>query len=168
VKVINLLGGPGTGKSTTAAGTFAELKHRGRLKAELITEYAKELCYEKSPLITNQRAILDEQYRRQARLVGQVDVAITDGPLIFGLVYADRHARISYLNDVVDRFDEFDNLNVFLRRVKPYAKYGRLQDEAEARELDVKIQQLPLSIHHVIDADRNAAVKIADIIESMI
>ena len=39
--VINLLGSPGAGKSTTAARLFYELKMKG-VKCELITEYAKD------------------------------------------------------------------------------------------------------------------------------
>ena len=45
-KVINLFGGPGAGKSTTAAGLFYEMKVRD-IKCELVTEYAKDMTYEK-------------------------------------------------------------------------------------------------------------------------
>lgn len=40
--VINLIGGPGSGKSTTAAGLFFRMKSMG-VRCELVTEYAKEL-----------------------------------------------------------------------------------------------------------------------------
>ena len=83
--VVNLLAGPGTGKSTTAAGTFAELKHRGH-RVELVTEVAKEMCYEGVPHPFDQRYILTEQRHRLERLVGQVDIVISDAPLIFGLI----------------------------------------------------------------------------------
>jgi len=39
-KVINLFAGPGAGKSTTAAGLFAEMK-RANVDVELVTEYVK-------------------------------------------------------------------------------------------------------------------------------
>ena len=47
MKVINIFGGPGTGKSVTAAKLFAELKIQNK-NCELITEYAKELVYDES------------------------------------------------------------------------------------------------------------------------
>ena len=40
--VVNLFGGPGTGKSTTMAHVFAELKWRG-YDCEMSNEYAKEV-----------------------------------------------------------------------------------------------------------------------------
>ena len=51
MKVINLWGGPGCGKSTTAAGLFSIMKMRGH-KVELVTEYAKELTYDRNLTIT--------------------------------------------------------------------------------------------------------------------
>ena len=39
LKVINLYGGPGTGKSTTAAALFALIKREG-YNVELVTEFA--------------------------------------------------------------------------------------------------------------------------------
>ena len=47
MKVINLVGGPGCGKSTTAAGLFYELKRRD-YSVELVTEYAKSRVWEDS------------------------------------------------------------------------------------------------------------------------
>ena len=88
--VVNLFGGPGTGKSTTAAELFSELKHRG-IRAELVTEVAKDLCYEKSPLLGDQLHILSEQHRRLARLRDQVDIVITDAPISLGEIYGQGH-----------------------------------------------------------------------------
>ena len=44
-KIVNLYGGPGTGKSTTAAALFAEMKIRG-VNCEYIQEYAKDKAWE--------------------------------------------------------------------------------------------------------------------------
>ncbi len=44
--VVNLFGGPSAGKSTTAAGVFALLKLHD-LRSELVTEFAKDLTWEK-------------------------------------------------------------------------------------------------------------------------
>lgn len=45
--VINLFGGPGSGKSTGAAYIFSQLKMKG-INCELITEYAKDKTWEKN------------------------------------------------------------------------------------------------------------------------
>ena len=47
MKVINLFAGPGTGKSTTAAGLFYKMKSKGYM-VELVTEFAKDLVYQES------------------------------------------------------------------------------------------------------------------------
>ena len=44
--IINIFGGPGVGKSTVAADLFVIMKKEG-YSVELVTEYAKELTYEK-------------------------------------------------------------------------------------------------------------------------
>ena len=46
-KIINLFGGPGCGKSTTASGIFYELKKRG-YECELSPEFAKDKVWEDS------------------------------------------------------------------------------------------------------------------------
>lgn len=44
--IVNLVAGPGTGKSTTMAGVFYKLKSLG-IDCEMVTEFAKELVWEK-------------------------------------------------------------------------------------------------------------------------
>ena len=69
LKVINLWGEPGAGKSTVAAGLFNLMKLMGE-KVELVTEYAKDLTYEKNHVsLQNQLLILatqDNRLRRQS------------------------------------------------------------------------------------------------------
>ena len=43
--VVNLIGGPGCGKSTTTAGLFYELKKKG-YNCEMSLEFAKDKVYE--------------------------------------------------------------------------------------------------------------------------
>lgn len=45
--VVNLIGGPGCGKSTTTAGLFYELKKKG-YNCEMSLEFAKDKVYEES------------------------------------------------------------------------------------------------------------------------
>lgn len=65
--VVNLFGGPGSGKSTCAAGVFTLLKLSG-VNAELVTEYAKDLTWEKRHVtLANQHYIFGKQLQRLKR-----------------------------------------------------------------------------------------------------
>lgn len=143
MKVVNLFGGPGSGKSTTAAGLFNKMKLAGH-RVELVTEFAKDLTYEGAHCILgNQLAILGEQDRRLRRLSQKVDYAITDSPLLMGLIYVTPPYDQQWFTDaVVGAFNSYSNINIILRRVKPYQTYGRSQSELEARAIDEKIALL--------------------------
>lgn len=136
--VLNLFGGPGTGKSTTAAATFAELKYRG-INTELATEYVKAKVWEKHhALLNDQLYILAKQHRRIATLLTEVDIVVTDAPILLSLIYAAGDQPLEAL--VLDRHARMDTLNVLLKRVKTYNPAGRTQTEDQARELDQQIQ----------------------------
>lgn len=136
-KVINLSGGPGSGKSTTAAGLFFLMKSLD-MKVELVREYAKELTYSgELEVRAHQGQVLWEQKRRQDILKGQVDYIITDSPLWVGAVYGrDKWQAPWFLEHIVESFREFDNFNVVIDRAKAFQSYGRTETEDEARNVD--------------------------------
>jgi hypothetical protein len=105
-----------------------------------------------------------EQYKRQKRLVGEVDFCITDSPLLLGIVYATPpHRGHDGFESMVWRlFREFNNTNITLRRDKPYVEYGRTQTEDEAVKLDVDIEALCVSAGRtaLLPADRDAPKRI--------
>lgn len=137
LKVVNFFGGPGCGKSTTAAGVFHQMKVLG-LKVELVTEYAKDMVYENRPnVLADQLYILAKQTRRVARLEGVVDYCVTDSPLLLSSIYNVGSPLIDDLS--IELFNSFSNINFFINRTKPYMKYGRGQTEQEAIEIDNKI-----------------------------
>jgi predicted ATPase len=135
--VINLIGGPGSGKSTTAAGLFFAMKLMG-LRCELVTEYAKELVYDENwSDLKKQLHVLAEQEKRQRRLVDKVDFIITDAPLITGIAYiTDPRDQYAVEESAHSLFAHYNNINFIIKRVKPYAGYGRTQTEDEARAKD--------------------------------
>jgi ABC-type oligopeptide transport system ATPase subunit len=138
MKVINLWGGPGCGKSTTASGLFHLMKLRGH-KVELVTEFAKELTYDENwDMLTRQEKILEEQYARQQRLISHVDYAITDSPLPLNIIYARPELKINdfFSSWVMDLYNQFDNFNIMLKRVKPYSHYGRKESSETAKNID--------------------------------
>jgi nicotinamide riboside kinase len=135
----NLFGGPGTGKSTTAAGLFYKLKTNGH-NAELIQEYAKDKVWgEDYKPLTFQPYILGKQLYRQYRLLDKVDVAVTDSPIVLSLLYKGFGCVEGFDELVVKQFHLFNNLNIFLKRNPddhPYNPKGRSQTEDEAKQID--------------------------------
>jgi hypothetical protein len=136
--VINLLGGPGTGKSTTAAGVFSLLKLRG-IDVELVTEFAKDLTWEERwKTLDDQLYVTAKQFHKIWRLT-DVSVIITDSPIIQGLIYTPE----SYLRKTIRNINNLSsNYNIFLERVKPYQEKGRSQTEEEAKQMDNNIVEL--------------------------
>lgn len=162
--VINLVGGPGSGKSTTAAGVFYELKQMG-VNCELITEYAKDKTWEGSQsTLSDQLYVFGKQHHRMFPKIGQVDVIITDSPLILSLIYGN-HMKDSFKTLVKETFDDFWNMNYYIVRKKPYNPSGRNQTEEEAKAIDVitrnvlKENNIPFT---EINGDRDAAKIIAN------
>ena len=147
VLVVNLFGGPGTGKSTNAALLFGKLKIAG-VNAELVTEYAKDLTWEKRHnALGFQPYVTFKQAWRVARLRDEVEVIVTDSPFLLGLVYPGFGSTPSFEHCVVEIYDLFHNYNVFLSRESashPYNPSGRKQSESQARQLDREI----LSVLH--------------------
>jgi len=138
--IINLLGGPGSGKSTTAAGLFHTMK-LSEFKVELVTEYAKDLTYEgRQSTLDNQLYVFAKQLHRIERIKNQVDYIITDSPIILACLYAPSYYPSSFEQLVMDFWKMDDNKSFFISRDKKYQKYGRKQSLDEAKEIDSKIQ----------------------------
>lgn len=175
--VINLYGGPGTGKSTAATGVFSKLKTAG-VNCEYVNEYAKEITWEGTQaLLENQLHVFAEQTRRQWRLNKKVDYIITDSPLPLAVVYM-RHYNQHYKTfspayvDLTEKyflatFDQFTNWNFVICRNKRYVTAGRNQTEEQAKVIDSDIEQLLLSnkIPHVYTNSVNAIEDILFAIE---
>ena len=140
--VVNLFAGPGAGKSTGAAYIFSKLKLIG-INAELVTEFAKDLVWSKSlDVFNNQIHVYGEQSFRISRLDKQVKVIITDSPLLMSSCYCSKD--VAYYNEFCDMvakdFNQYNNINYFIKRVKKYNPNGRMQDEDGAKIKDAEIQ----------------------------
>jgi nicotinamide riboside kinase len=156
--VLNLYGGPGSGKSTTMAGVFSELKLIG-INCEMAQEFAKEKVWEGSfGVLDNQIYVFGKQFHSVERVRGKVDIVVTDSPVLLSLVYG-KTTLPEFKKLVVAVDKQFWSLNFFLERHKKYNPAGRMQNEEEAREKDLEIKSM-LDSHNinyeVIDGGREA------------
>ena len=165
----NLFGGPGTGKSTVMAGVFSELKWRG-INCEMAPEFAKEKVWEKSTnILRNQIYVFGKQYNTIHRLLGQVEIIITDSPLLLSTIYGTNETE-SFHKLVLETFNKQNNLNIFLFREKDYNPMGRLQTEDEAKDLDNEIRTLMDKygvVYQALPARRETVGIIADMAVEM-
>lgn len=143
--VVNMLGGPGSGKTLMAHLLFAELSLKGKV-VEYVPEFAKQLVWKKDwEALNNQLEVCGDQYDLMLPLFGNVDYVITDGPMLHGMVY-------NRLNkDNMSNWEEVDNLclgciydceniNIFVERHDSlYQQAGRIQNMEEAKEVDKMI-----------------------------
>jgi hypothetical protein len=145
MQILNLFGGPCTGKSTTAAALFYHMKKMG-IQCELIQEYAKDMVYERRHnILTDQIYVFAKQQRRIARLKDHnLDWVITDSPIPLGLIYLQPGALSENFHKLVmEVFDSYHNHNFLLSRNVAYNPVGRNQKfEHEAVEFDEKVKQL--------------------------
>jgi hypothetical protein len=149
--VVNLLGGPGAGKSTAAWEIAATLKKSGK-SVELIAEYAKELVYDKrfdllDGSAKNQRLVCEEQVRRQERLMGEVDYAITDSPIMLQLLYLkDREsdAGKALTREIEEYLLDYklSVFNVVVKRHGLFEENGRIHTEVQSMDIDDSVVDL--------------------------
>lgn len=159
---ISLFGGPGTGKSVTAAKVFVELRTKGH-NIELCHEYVKNWAYEnKVPKSFDQYYIFGKQLHIEDVLLSNgVEHIVSDSPLMLQLVYMKRFFDVSPLISIIKEFDKkYPPLNIFLSREGiEYKQIGRWQDEAGAIEIDNQIKDLldfnsvPYNVVRTLDFD---------------
>ena len=137
MKVVNLFAGPGAGKSTMAADVFAMLK-RAKVNVELVTEFAKDLTWEERwGAFSCQPYVFGEQVMRLHRLIPQVELVVTDSPILLSRIYGKNTK--SWAKAVEEVFATFDNLNFFIDRDKPYQQLGRSQNAEQAKQVDERV-----------------------------
>ncbi|MBR6907900.1 AAA family ATPase [bacterium] len=140
--VINLIGGPCSGKSTIASELFARLKKMG-IKCELVSEYIKDRIYEENKTIVyNQIAIFGMEHYNISNKIGKVDVIVHDGSFINNtddLYNCEQNPEFNTL--IVSEYKKFNNLDFFIKRGNiEFEDYGRIHNLEQSKELDQKIK----------------------------
>lgn len=138
--IVNLVGGPCCGKSTTAAGLFAQMKLHTDRKVEIVTEVIKDYVYDENKGAMNDQILITaQQNHRLRRLQGKVEFIISDASLLNGVVYNEfyndsRNLSTELAKNLYDEYD--DNIVFYLPRKPVYDQYGRTQTLEEAKQID--------------------------------
>ena len=147
MKVINFYGGPGSGKSTKAAGLYYKMNMAG-FSVELNNEFAKECVWEDNvPMLKDQLFMLAHQHRKILRLVDKVDYVITDSPVMLSGIYRELYDGPLY-SDLIDKlarecYDKYENINFMLDRPKKiFNQKGRAQTEESSIDIDSAILKM--------------------------
>ncbi len=136
--IVNIFGGPGAGKSSFAHGLMYELKISG-IDCELASEYAKDIFYEESPIkLDNQIYVFGKQLHRIKRILGKVDVIVTDAPLLHSIHYDTSNSE-TFQKLVLEEHKKLNNFNIWLIRKHKYNHNGRFQTEDVAEEISKSI-----------------------------
>ena len=139
--VVNLFGGPSSRKSTMCGGIFFDLKTMG-INCEIATEHAKDIIYDKDlDSIHDQIYLFGNQFHRINRLLGEVDVILTDSPLLLQPIY-DKYKRPTFEKLVIEEHKKLRNYNVVLKRSGKHDPKGRIHNLTQSVEIDRRILDL--------------------------
>ena len=140
--VVNIIGGPGTGKSILASEVFSKLKRDG-VTCDVAWEYIKRKLREKAlKVVQSQLYLFGKQQFQLFTMKDEVEVVITDAPLLL-LSYYDK-TRCAYLRDmVINEYNKYNNLLYFIERdlSVEYETEGRYQDLEGAKEVDIELRK---------------------------
>ena len=143
--IVNLFAGPGAGKTTCSWLIAAELKKQN-IVTEYVPEYAKELVWDGNlkrvdGSYESESEIFAEKQRRINRLVGKVDVVVTDSPLLQSACFV-LERKEDFKQKAIQTSSLYNNFNLFVERGKYYEKAGRIHSLHESKTIDEEIKKL--------------------------
>lgn len=143
--IINLYGGPGSGKSTAAAYLYYLLKCQGE-NIELVREYVKNWAWDNRAFnVYDELYFLGKQVRHESMLFGKVNYIVTDAPVLMTAYYASIYCSKAFAQGVEQaatafykqaKDDGHQHVHVYLKRNLPYKAEGRYQTEDQAIQVD--------------------------------
>lgn len=146
-KVINMFGGSGIGKSTTAAGLYHAMKLEEK-NVELVREYVKGWAWAGTKVNTyDQIYIFGKQARSEYMLYGKVDYIITDSPILLSPVYdlfynGEDAMTVESSLKFIKKAEKngVEHINFLLERQKAFNPEGRYETEEQAKAVDVFVK----------------------------
>lgn len=154
--IINLFGAPGAGKSTTRAGVFHRLKLMG-YNVEEVPEVAKDFTWEERKIaLACAPYVFGKQLRNMTRLLGKVEIIVTDSPVLLASYYARKYGNYpeSFYQSIREITASMNaaQLNFLVHRVKPYNPAGRNQTEGESDVIGTELLQFLVDNNVKFDA----------------
>lgn len=150
IRRIALFGGPGCGKSTTAAYIFYKLKMMG-YNTELVTEVVKKDAYRNRKVEGRRQWVrCDQQIKAEEQFLKYgVDYIVTDSPILLHYMYSKSRGELfseAALVEVRKQDKKYPSLNILLDRGDiPYQSQGRFQKNVdEAKMFDKELQNVLL------------------------
>ena len=147
-KVINIIGGPGCGKSMFSAAIVLHLHVHGKT-VETIPDYAKALAWQRNyEVLKNQYFIAQRQFEMINLLDGQVQFLVTESSLpqvlYYNACYEPNICDVAKTRaQILEWHRMSDNINVLVERgEKRYVRAGRFQEEEQARAIDLGLRSL--------------------------
>lgn len=139
--VINIFGGPGSGKSTIAGQIFTDLKQKGVEVANPEEQAKLAIWSNQAWLLDHQTILLGRTWETILARQDKVDVIVMDSPALLCSVYAGNREPSCFHALVADIHKRTDRINLFLMRdgLRTYSMNGRRETEQEARILDERI-----------------------------
>lgn len=177
IRRIQVIGGPGSGKSVIAARLFGELSivvDNQKLpvyNVEHVTEYIKDWAYQgRFPTSFDQFYIFAKQMNREDVRLQHRQHIITDCPLLTCVAYS-RIYKFSWaekLGELAMMFEEsYPSATILLDRTGiPYDQGGRYQDIESAQEVDQVLSDVvhqysrPGSVYKMPTADFNGILSL--------
>ena len=145
--VLNLLGQPSCGKTSTSAKLLAHLKELG-IECEYCPEAAKTYLYDGKKINKYmQFGLFGSACTTQSRLFDSVDVIISDSSPVLAAFYEYFYNGDNALSPACKEFykkakeDGIKVLNFFLPRKKRYNPKARYQTEEEATNVAIKLKE---------------------------
>lgn len=159
-KIINLHGGPCSGKSTTAAEVFVTMKKLG-MSVELAHEYAKLRAYRKHGIGKwDELYVFAKQLRIESAMYGQVEWIVTDRPLSMSVIYArfcgDKLGIEAAVENCLKehKLSGVHHIDFLLTRQGPYSEVGRFHTLEQALLIDRLCKEyLPENTPQVLSAE---------------
>ena len=140
--VVNIIGGPGSGKTIISSDIFSKLK-RNYITSDISSEYIKRKLREQAlKVIQSQIYIFGKQQFQLFTMKDDVKVIVTDSPILLSAIY-DK-TRCPFLKGLIlKEYHTYDNMMYFLERDEKavYETEGRYQDLKGAKIVDRRVKK---------------------------
>lgn len=165
--LVNFLGAPGVGKSTSSAYIYSRLKSIP-INCEEVKEYIKLWTYDgRKNDDYSQIYIMAQQIRAESLLLNKVEYICTDSPVLLSMYYSRFSPPVlrDNINSMVKAYYKQLNLdghkvvNIFLNRSKPYLAVGRWQTAEESDIMHNEIYNMLTDLDvdfYMYDTDRES------------